>query len=77
MKTLKDLFELVALAVEQNSKFSNDWFIEYSGHINKLRVSYYFVGWTSEHHNSGDIIEFKLNDDGIQAAYWFIKTRLK
>ena len=75
MKTLKDLFELVGMAVEKNNDFtSKNWFIDYSGHVNKLYIRYYLTGWNEEH--TPDTVEFTLNEDGIQGAYWFIKTRL-
>lgn len=76
MKTLQDLFELVAKAIEQNNDFmSNDWFINYSGHVNQLSVRYYFTGWSKD--TKPESVEFTLTEDGIQGAYWFIKTRLK
>ena len=75
MKTLSELFELVAQAVEQNNRRDNDWFIDYSGHVNKLAIRYYFAGWSEEAHV--DSVDFYLTEEGIQGAYWFIKTRLK
>jgi len=76
MKTLSELFELVAQAVDQNNDFtSRTWFIDYSGHVNKLQVRFYFAGWSTDAHV--EKVEFKLDEDGIQGAYWFIKTRLK
>lgn len=76
MKTLQDLFELIAEAVQQNNTYSNDWFIDYSGHVNKIAIRYYFSGWSTE--ASVDNVEFYLDkEDGIQGAYWFIKSRLK
>jgi len=74
MKTLKDLFEIVSLAVESNQKRTHDFFINYSGHVNKLNVRYYFVGWDKD--NPYEEFDFNLNEDGIQAAYWCIKTKL-
>lgn len=75
MKTLNDLFELVAKAVEKNNDHTSvNWFINYSGHVNQLSIRYYLTGWSSE--NSADSVEFKLNEEGIQGAYWFIKTKL-
>lgn len=72
MKTMKDLFELVAVAVERNSKY-NHFFVDYSGHVNKLTITYYLGGWNSE--SVGEKLEVKLDEDGIQAAYWFLKTK--
>ena len=77
MKNLKDLFELVAVAVERNNDFtSTNWFIRYSGHVNQLEVEYYFTGW-ERGRDATDSVRFTLDEDGIQGAYWFIKTRLK
>lgn len=75
MKNLNDLFQLVAQTVRENNNYNN-WFIDYSGHVNKITIRYYDTGW-----KSGDIchdsIKEELTQDGIQAAYWFIKSRLK
>ncbi len=74
MKTLAELFELVAVAIERSQGRSEDWFIDYHGHVNQLSIRYYFSGWSKESHVES--INFTLNEDGIQGAYWFIKTRL-
>jgi hypothetical protein len=75
MKTLKDLFELVAVAVEQNNSSFSTWFVDYHGHVNKIDITYYFTEWSET--ASSESASFKLNEDGIQGAYWFIKTKLK
>ena len=75
MKTLAELFELVSVAVRQNNEYSSHWFINYSGHVNKLHISYYLCGWTRE--GNCESVDFKLDEEGIQGAYWYIKTRLK
>lgn len=75
MKTLKDLFELVAVAVEQNGTIYKTWFVDYHGHVNKIDIKYYFIGWAEDH--PFESASFKLDEDGIQGAYWFIKTKLK
>lgn len=77
MKTLKDLFELVATATEQNGDTYNQWFFNFSGHVNKMSVTYYHTGWQRNGGGRPDEIDQTLNEDGIQALYWFIKTRLK
>ena len=74
MKTLNELFELVAMAVKINQTFSQDWFIDYSGHVNQLSIRFYLTGWSEDGHFES--VKFKLNEEGIQGAYWFIKTRL-
>ena len=75
MKTLSDLFELVAKAVKENHKY-NTWFIDFSGHINTLRAEHYMGGW-SEDNKVSESFRYTLDEDGIQAAYWAIKTRLR
>ncbi|MEN8965967.1 MAG: hypothetical protein ABF250_08275 [Polaribacter sp.] len=78
MKNLQDLFQLVATATEQNGEELRTWFINYSGHVNKMQVNYYFTGWKKDSHSSQcDSLEQNLDEDGIQSLYWFIKTRLK
>lgn len=74
MKTLKELFELVAVAVERNNFNSEDWFIDYSGHVNKISIRYYLCGWSKD--SQSEQANFTLDSDGIQGAYWFIKTRM-
>lgn len=75
MKTLKDLFELVAVAVEQNNSSFSTWFIDYHGHVNKIDIRYHLIGWTED--SVSESASFKLDEDGIQGAYWFIKTKIK
>lgn len=72
MKTLQDLFSLVAKAIEQNG--SSHWFINYSGHVNKIYIKFYFTGWSEDKHFES--AEFYLTEEGIQGAYWYIKTKL-
>jgi hypothetical protein len=75
MKTLSELFELVAQAVAKNQLgYGEHWFIDYSGHVNKLQVRFYFAGWSKDAHV--ERVDFILNEEGVQGAYWFIKTRL-
>jgi hypothetical protein len=74
MKTLKDLFEIMAMAVESNKKNRGQWFINYSGHVDKVDIKYYFNEWKPDAHCESMNVD--LTDDGIQAAYWFIKTKL-
>lgn len=77
MKNLKDLFELVALAVENNNDHTSaNWFIDYSGHVNQLNIRYHIIGW-ERGKDVSDSVTFRLDEDGVQGAYWFIKTRLR
>ena len=74
MKTLQELFELMGTAAEKNNKF-NHWFFDFSGHVNKLSIRYYKFGWAEDRH--AEELDVKVTEDGIQAAYWFIKSNLK
>ena len=74
MKTLNDLMKLQVQAIESSKNSSEDWFFRYSGHVNKMEIHYYFMGWKVDGHS--DSTEQKLDEEGIQALYWFIKTRL-
>ncbi len=77
MKTLTDLMELITEAVQQNTKYNN-WFFDFSGHVNQLSIKYYKTGW--ENDKDGVFSEncnIRLNnEEQIQEAYWFIKTKL-
>ena len=79
MKNLTELFELMAIAIEQSKGRSKDWFFNYIGHVNQIDITYYRFGWKR---NDEDIIDsvrlsFGIDEDGIQAAYWFIKASIK
>ena len=76
MKNTKDLFELVAQATEENNRNFKCWFFNYSGHINELHVDFYFSGWKRGEDIKPETIRQRLDEEGIQALYWFIKTRL-
>lgn len=80
MKDLTQLFKLVAKAVEQNYNgdvFKRHWFINYQGHVNRIDIRYYPHGWKEDNREYCEEIQEYLTEDGIQSAYWFIKTRLK
>jgi hypothetical protein len=76
MKTQQDLFNLLSETVlEDKATGRKRWFFSYSGHVNKLSITYYEFGWgTEERHVDCDV---KLTVEGVQEAYWFIKNRLK
>ena len=77
MKNVKQLFEVVAEAVAQNIKDkhnSKHWFIDHSGHVNGMTIAFYRNGWTKD--CISESITNKVNEDGIQSLYWFIKSRL-
>lgn len=77
MKTVSELLELVALAVQKNEQFNKNqdiWFIDFSGHVNQIRVRYYLV---YDNDNNFDSCRGYLdNPDQIQELYYFIKNRL-
>ncbi len=77
MKTIAELFELIGKAVNENRSDYGTWFVNYSGHVNKLRLCYHLTGWSLETCDVKDELDVNLDEDGIQAAYWFIKTKLK
>tara|TARA_R100001440_G_scaffold51286_1_gene71259 strand:- start:356 stop:595 length:240 start_codon:yes stop_codon:yes gene_type:complete len=79
MKTLTDLMQLITKAIQQNSEYQNDWFFNFSGHVNQLDIKYYFTGWESNREKThSESCKIYLSDkEQIQAAYWFIKTKLK
>lgn len=80
MKTLQDLLQLQAIAMEKynkNSGLMGDVFFSFSGHVNTMDVSYYPLGWD----NKEGAIEYKfttyLTEDGIQAMYWWMIVNLR
>lgn len=76
MKTIADLFEIMAQAVEQNKRHYKTWFFDFSGHVNKIDIKYYFTGWEADNDNLAQKASFSMDEDGIQGAYWYIKTKL-
>jgi hypothetical protein len=73
MKTIADLFQIIGVAVAQNNKYKH-WFVDYSGHVDKIRITLYKHGWSED--AVSEKIETKLTEDGIQSVYWFIKSNL-
>ena len=78
MKTLKDITLLIAVAMNSCNE-QPTWFFNFSGHVSKLEIRYYPFGWSLlEPNDIIDSLDIKLNDeDSIQSAYWFIKSKLK
>ena len=80
MKTLEQLLELTSKAIMSNGNTYNQWFIHFSGHVNKIDVTYYSCGWDMGRENNyePDKCAIYLNsEDSIQEGYWFITNRLK
>jgi hypothetical protein len=81
MKDLQDLMSLITKCLEQNNSIHNNsqWFVSFSGHVNRLDVAYYQGGWelcTKHGRAGGDSCDVTLDEDGIQEAFWFITNRL-
>ena len=88
MKTLAQLFEIISVAAQEDNGRNNDrvreefrfrgrWFVNFSGHVNTLSVTYYPNGWTADDNARKEKVEVSLkNEGGIQEAYWSIANRL-
>lgn len=79
MKTVSQLLELINQAIITNGSKYDQWFINFSGHVNKISISYYQAGWemSKEMGGNADRIDIILNEEGsIQEGYWFIQNRL-
>lgn len=77
MKTLQDITLLIAVAMNSCNE-KPTWFFDFSGHVSKLEIRYYPFGWSIADNVIIDSLDIKLNDeDSIQSAYWFIKSKLK
>jgi len=80
MKNLQDLMSLTTKCLEQsiNRHNSNEWFVSFSGHVNRLDISFYLGGWdlADGKGRDKDRCDVYLDEAGIQEAYWFITNRL-
>ena len=77
MKTVSELLELVALAVQKNEKViekHNIWFINFSGHVNEISIRYYLIYDDDNRYESCN--GYLNNPDHVQELYYFIKNRL-
>ena len=75
MKNRADLLDLINLALGENNETNNTWFINFSGHVNKLEIEFYNTGWSKG--AVSEKCEIKLDKDGTQEAYWFMYNRIK
>ena len=71
MKSLAELYKVLSIATKSKR---GTWFINFSGHVNRMWIKYYPMGWKSEGYSQD--IEQELDEEGIQALYWFVRTRL-
>jgi len=78
MYTISNLFKLVGKAVKENDLYSGTWFINYSGHVNKIDIHYYPTGWEQGKDKHNESWSVYLDSKGsIAEAYLFIKNRLR
>lgn len=80
MKTQKELLELTTKAIIANGTTRNQWFIRFSGHVNKIEIDYYPCGWdmsTKKNYEPNRCTVNLDSEDSIQEGYWFITNRLK
>ena len=77
MKNLNDLMTLITKCLEQNGKNGhNHWFVDFSGHVSKLSLRLYRVGWTPKTDDKYEECNIYLTEEGIQEAYWFLANRV-
>ena len=65
MKTVSELLELINQAITTNGSKYDQWFINFSGHVNKISISYYQAGWemSKEMVFKKDIGSYKIDWD--------------
>tara|TARA_R110000796_G_scaffold57337_2_gene132384 strand:+ start:743 stop:982 length:240 start_codon:yes stop_codon:yes gene_type:complete len=79
MRKVSELLELINQAIIENGSEYNQWFIDFSGHVNKIGIRYYQSGWkmANEEDYKPNECDIHLDDkNSIQEGYWFIKNRL-
>ncbi len=66
------------LEISTNDYNSTEWFVSFSGHVNRLDITFYLGGWDLDKSKSasGHNCNVYLDEAGIQEAYWFITNRL-
>lgn len=80
MKTLQDLLELQAKAMEKynkNSGLQGEVFFNYAGHVNSYDITYYPLGWDNRLEANEHKLTTYLTEEGIQAAYWWMIVNLR
>jgi len=80
MKTLQDLLQLQAIAMEKYNKHSGlqgEVFFTYAGHVNSMDVSYYPLGWDKKDEATEHKFTTYLTEEGIQAMYWWMRVNLR
>jgi len=81
MKTLQDLMELQAIAMEKYNKNSGmhmgEVFFSFAGHTNGMDVTYYPLGWDRKDEATEYKFSTYLTEEGIQAMYWWMRVNLR
>ena len=81
MKTLQDLMELQAKAIEKYDGHETfgmgQVFFSFSGHVNQMDVAYYPLGWDKRNDATEHKFSTYLTEDGIQAMYWWMVVNLR
>jgi len=81
MKTLQDLLQLQAIAMEKYNKNSGmgmgEVFFSYAGHVNSFDVTYYPLGWDRKDEATEHKYTTYLTEEGIQSAYWWMRVNLR
>jgi len=81
MKTLQDLLQLQAIAMEKYNKKSGmhmgEVFFSFAGHVNQMDVSYYPLGWDKKDEATEYKFTTYLTEEGIQAMYWWMIVNLR
>tara|TARA_R100000951_G_scaffold71034_2_gene59914 strand:+ start:1402 stop:1644 length:243 start_codon:yes stop_codon:yes gene_type:complete len=79
MKTVSQFLQLTTKAIMSNGTTHNQWFIHFSGHVNKIDIDYYSCGWDmslKQKYEPKRCTIYLDDEDSIQEGYWFIKNRL-
>lgn len=76
---MQRLAELIALAIQHNQNPAQkvNWFINFHGHVNLLKIRYYVDGLNDDNYESAvKFSEYIDNDLAIKMAIQFIEKRL-
>lgn len=66
-----------AIERQNNNKSAfENWFFNYSGHVNQLSIRFYSTGWNADREPNAKADFYLKGPEEITAAYWLIKTNL-
>lgn len=78
MKTINDMMTLLGEAMNENTRDYKTWFFSFSGHVNSIEIRFYPTGWSHDENRHFNSLSVYLdNEESIQCAYWWVKTKLK